>query len=215
MLTKVNTLSRSHRNVQPNELNGGKRQMVCDAAIRAFIEDGYSASMDRIAERAGVAKQTLYNQFGSKENLFAEVLRQSIDDVTVALGAPSTDLRGTLLRFAHAFRAKALSTHGVGMHRALIAEAPRFPKLARIAHEKGAANAREALAKFLQQAMRAGQLRKTDAQFAAELFLSMLAGFERVRLLYGVKSDPTSFNEKQKCVAIVDCFLDGLAKTKT
>jgi TetR/AcrR family transcriptional regulator, mexJK operon transcriptional repressor len=195
--------------------NSQKRDLVCDAAIRAFIEDGYSASMDRIAARAGVAKQTLYNQFGSKENLFAEVLRQSIDDITVALGAPSADLRGTLLRFAQAFRAKALSARGVGMHRALIAEAPRFPKLARIAHEKGAANAREALAKFLQQAMSAGHLRKTDAQFAAELLLSMLAGFERVRLLYGVKSDPTSLNEKQKCVAIVDCFLGGLAAKST
>ncbi len=192
-----------------------KRDLVREAAIAIFIEDGYGASMDRIAARAGVAKQTLYNQFGNKENLFAEVLRQSIDDITVALGTPGADLRATLLRFAQAFRAKALSPYGVGMHRALIAEAPRFPKLARIAHEKGAANAREALAKFLQQAMDNGQLRKTDAQFAAELLLSMLAGFERVRLLYGVTSDPTSLNEKQKCVAIVDCFLGGLAAKAT
>ena len=59
--------------------------------------------------------------------------------------------------------------------------------------------------------MNSGQLRKTDAQFVAEMLLSMLAGFERIRLLYGVKADPTSLNEKQKCVAIVDCFLNGLA----
>jgi TetR/AcrR family transcriptional regulator, mexJK operon transcriptional repressor len=191
--------------------NNPKRELVCDAAIRVFIEDGYGASMERIAARAGVAKQTLYNQFGSKENLFAEVIRQSIDDITVSLGAPGIDLRRALLRFAQAFRAKALSPRGLGMHRALIAEAPRFPKLARVAHEKGAANARDTLAKFLQQAMDSGQLRKTDAQFVAELLLSMLAGFERVRLLYGVKKDPTALNEKQKCSAIVDCFLNGLA----
>ena len=182
-----------------------------DAAIRVFIEDGYGASMESIAARAGVAKQTLYNQFGSKERLFADVIQQSIDDITFSLGTPGADLRRSLLRFAVAFRAKALSTHGLGMHRALIAQAPRFPKLARVAHEKGAANARDTLAKFLQQAMTAGKLRKTDSQFVAELLLSMLAGFERVRLLYGVKTDPTSLNEKQKCVAIVDYFLDGLA----
>ena len=187
-----------------------KRELVCDAAIHVFIEGGYGASMDRIAARAGVAKQTLYNQFGNKENLFAEVIRQSIDDITVSLGAPGADLRRSLLRFAQAFRAKALSPHGLGMHRALIAQAPRFPKLARVAHEKGAANARDTLAKFLQQAMNSGQLRKTDSQFVAELLLSMLAGFERVRLLYGVKADPTSLDEKQKCVAIIDCFLNGL-----
>lgn len=202
---------RQSKSTQADNINNGKRERVRDAAIQVFIEDGYGASMERIAARAGVAKQTLYNQFGNKENLFAEVIRQSVDDITVSLGDLKLDLRRSLLRFAAAFRAKALSSHGLGLHRALIAEAPRFPKLARVIHEKGAANAREALAKFLQQAMDSGQLRKTDSQFVAELLLSMLAGFERVRLLYGVKGDPTSLNEKQKCVAIVDCFLNGLA----
>ena len=204
-------MGRLLKRTQSDEFNSGKRKIVCAAAIRVFIADGYGASMDRIAARAGVAKQTLYNQFGNKENLFAEVIRQSVDDITVSLGEPGRDLRRALLRFATAFRAKALSAHGLGMHRALIAEAPRFPKLARVIHEKGAANARDTLADFFQGAMDAGQMRKLDAQFAAELFMSMLAGFERVRLLYGVKTDPTSLNEKQKCVAIVDCFLGGLA----
>ena len=202
---------RQSKSTQVDSINNGTRERVRDAAIRVFIEDGYGASMDRIAARAGVAKQTLYNQFGNKENLFAEVIRQSVDDITVSLGDLKLDLRRSLLRFATAFRTKALSPHGLGLHRALIAEAPRFPKLARVIHEKGAANARDTLAKFLQQAMNSGQLRKTDSQFAAEMLLSMLAGFERVRLLYGVKADPTSLNEKQKCVAIVDCFLNGLA----
>ena len=202
---------RQSKSTQVDSINNGTRERVRDAAIQVFIEDGYGASMERIAARAGVAKQTLYNQFGNKENLFAEVIRQSVDDITVSLGDLKLDLRRSLLRFATAFRAKALSSHGLGLHRALIAEAPRFPKLARVIHEKGAANARDTLAKFLQQAMDSGQLRKTDSQFVAELLLSMLAGFERVRLLYGVKADPTSLNEKQKCVAIVDCFLNGLA----
>ncbi len=202
---------RQTKSAQVDTINGSKRKLVRDAAIRVFIEDGYGASMESIAARAGVAKQTLYNQFGNKESLFAEVIRQSVDDITVALGEPGADLRRSLLRFATAFRAKALSPHGLGLHRALIAEAPRFPKLARVIHEKGAANARDTLAKFLRQAMDTGQLRKADAHFVAELLLSMLAGFERVRLLYGVKTDPTSLNEKQKCVAIVDCFLHGLA----
>ena len=202
---------RQSKSTQVDSINNGTRERVRDAAIQVFIEDGYGASMERIAARAGVAKQTLYNQFGNKENLFAEVIRQSVDDITVSLGDLKMDLRRSLLGFAAAFRAKALSSHGLGLHRALIAEAPRFPKLARVIHEKGAANARDTLAKFLQQAMDSGQLRKTDSQFVAELLLSMLAGFERVRLLYGVKADPTSLNEKQKCVAIVDCFLNGLA----
>lgn len=200
--------------VEADTTTASKRKVVCDAAIQVFIEDGYAASMDRIASRAGVAKQTLYNQFGSKEQLFAEVIRQSVDAITLSLDEPGVDLRQSLLHFVEVFRRRALSQRGLGLHRALIAEAPRFPKLARVIYEKGPANARDALARFLQAAMDIGQLRKADAQFAAELLLSTLAGFERVRLLYGVKSDSTSLNEKQKCVAIVDCFLNGLATAK-
>ena len=189
----------------------GKRKAVCDAAIQAFIEDGYAASMDSIASRAGVAKQTLYNQFGSKEQLFAEVIRLNVDAITLSLDGPDFDLRVSLLRFVEAFRYRALSQWGLGLHRALIAEAPRFPKLARLIFETGPASARDALARFLRSAMESGQLRKVDAHFAAELLMSMIAGFERVRLLYGVKADPVALNEKQRCAAIVDCFLNGLA----
>ena len=93
----------------------------------------------------------------------------------------------------------------------MIAEAPRFPKLARMIHQQGAASAQATLAKFLGRAMEAGDLATGDPQFAAELLMSMLAGFERVRLLYGVKTDPTSLSEAEKQIAIVNCFLRGFA----
>ncbi|MEO6024760.1 MAG: TetR/AcrR family transcriptional regulator [Burkholderiales bacterium] len=204
-------MGRSAPPIHTRDINSDKRDNVCIAAIRVFIEDGYSASMDKIAAEAGVAKQTLYNQFGSKDRLFAEVIRQSIDTITLTLEEPGLDLRAALLRFAKVFRERALSAHGLGLHRALIAEAPRFPKLARMIHQQGAASAQATLAKFLGRAMEAGDLATGDPQFAAELLMSMLAGFERVRLLYGVKNDPTSLSEAEKQIAIVNCFLRGFA----
>lgn len=204
-------MPRSARTIPTRDIHSDKRDNVCVAAIRVFIEDGYGASMDKIAAEAGVAKQTLYNQFGSKERLFAEVIRQSVDTITLTLEEPGLNLRAALLRFAKAFRERALSAHGLGLHRALIAEAPRFPKLARMIHEQGAASAQATLAKFLGRAMAAGDLAVSDPQFAAELLMSMLTGYERVRLLYGVKADPTSLSEAEKQMAIVDCFLRGFA----
>jgi len=52
-----------------------KRAAILDGAIEVFIEMGYElASMDKIAETAGVSKRTVYNHFGSKENLFLVVV---------------------------------------------------------------------------------------------------------------------------------------------
>src|SRR5258708_28774122 len=51
------------------------REMILSAAKTMFLRDGYGASLESIAEAAAVARQTVYNQFGSKEQLFAEVVQ--------------------------------------------------------------------------------------------------------------------------------------------
>src|SRR5579863_9319641 len=51
------------------------RSAIIDAAERLFLERGFgSVSMDELAEVAGVARRTLYNQFSSKEEIFREML---------------------------------------------------------------------------------------------------------------------------------------------
>ncbi|MBB5936912.1 TetR/AcrR family transcriptional regulator [Streptomyces zagrosensis] len=48
-----------------------KREAILRAAVEVFLREGYArASVDAIAEEAGVAKQTVYNHFGDKERLF-------------------------------------------------------------------------------------------------------------------------------------------------
>ncbi len=52
-----------------------KRHQIMDAAAEVFVDGGYeNASMDRIAEVAGASKRTVYNHFGSKEDLFRAVV---------------------------------------------------------------------------------------------------------------------------------------------
>jgi len=52
-----------------------KKEKILEAAKEIFAVKGFHpASMDEIAEAAGVAKGTLYNYFKDKEDLYAEVL---------------------------------------------------------------------------------------------------------------------------------------------
>src|SRR5918992_202562 len=62
----------------------------------------------------------------------------------------------------------------------------------------------ERLAAYLAKAMEDGRLRRDDPQLAAELFLGMLVGQDRIKRLFGVGCEE---NEARRAGRIVDCFL--------
>ncbi|MBX7465416.1 TetR/AcrR family transcriptional regulator [Streptomyces sp. MAG02] len=73
------------------------RQKLYEAAVTLIAEQGFSATtVDEIAERAGVAKGTVYYNFKSKTELFEELLRHGVGLLTASLQAASdeTDERG-------------------------------------------------------------------------------------------------------------------------
>jgi TetR/AcrR family transcriptional repressor of mexJK operon len=186
------------------------RQRVLDAAYEAFCEDGYQVSIDRIAARAQVARQTVYNHFSSKEVLFSEVVRHAIQSVLVTLDGEG-DVRATLLAFANAYREKLLSPEGLALFRTMMAEAPRFPELAKQFFRQGPLTTRKRLAAYLARAMESGVLRKDDPDFAAEMLTAMLVDFDRLRGLINLQTD---LLKPAKTAQVVDCFLRAFAPGK-
>ena len=186
------------------------RERVLRAATAAFTLDGYRASIDRIAQRAGVAKQTVYSHFPSKEELFKEVVRELATRILVQLEGGEQmrddDVRAGLLRFALAFRSRVLHADGIAMFRTLAAEIPRFPALARALYAGGPGETARGLARYLEKAMASGQLRRDDPQFAAELLLGMLVGHDRVKRLFGV-ARYNARSDARRAARIVDGFL--------
>nr|WP_286173224.1 MULTISPECIES: TetR/AcrR family transcriptional regulator [Halomonas] len=60
-----------------------RRREVLEAAAVVFAEVGYRcAEMDRIAERAGAGKGTVYRCFASKETLFMATVEKALEDLT-------------------------------------------------------------------------------------------------------------------------------------
>jgi len=73
-----------------------KSEHLLNCAQRLFETEGFHASgIDRILEAAGVAKMTLYNNFGSKDLLIVAVLdkasRELIMRIETAVGMASDD----------------------------------------------------------------------------------------------------------------------------
>ena len=181
------------------------RERVLRAATTVFLTEGYRSSVDRIAQRAGVAKQTVYSHFPTKDDLFKEVAREVVKGVLVELDAAPQDLRASLVRFGFAYRNRILSAEGVATFRTLVPEIPRFRALAKAMYAASAGETVRRLARRLETAMRAGELRRDEPQFAAELLLGMLTGQDRIKRLFCVldRADPDS----QHTARIVECFL--------
>jgi len=194
----------------PNTLVAAEnRHRLIQAATEAFLAEGYRVSVDRIAARAGVAKQTLYNHFATKDELLGEVARSCAESTLVHLQRGG-ELRPALLSFAAVYRNRVLSDSGLALFKTIVGEMAKVPELARSVFVKGTEKTARGLADFLQSAMDAGDLRRDDARFAAEMFIGMLLSLDRPRRLAGQK--PLSAKaEAARVERIVDCFLRAFA----
>jgi AcrR family transcriptional regulator len=68
-----------------------KRGLIMDAARRVFEAEGLDgASLRAIAKAADYTPAALYFHFESKEAIYAEVLRESLDDLRTAVARAST-----------------------------------------------------------------------------------------------------------------------------
>ena len=178
------------------------RERVLRAATSSFLARGYGSSVDDIARRAGVAKQTVYQHFANKDELFKAVAGDLAKRVLVKLeGAGSkNEVRQSLLRFGLEYRKRALGAQGIATFRTLVPEVPRFRALARDMYANTAGEMVRRLAGFLQQ-----KLKVPDPEFAAEMLLSMLTGHDRLKRLFAVP--PGAESEAARTARIVDLFL--------
>ncbi|NTW38778.1 MAG: TetR/AcrR family transcriptional regulator [Cellulomonadaceae bacterium] len=66
----------------------GTRDAIIDATVALIADQGFSAtSVDDIAARAGVAKGSIYYNFGSKTALFEAVINEGVQRLTAVLRA--------------------------------------------------------------------------------------------------------------------------------
>jgi TetR/AcrR family transcriptional regulator, mexJK operon transcriptional repressor len=173
---------------RPSRLESARlSDRILDVATALFLGDGYGAtSIEAIARRAGISKRTFYHRFRGKEVLFEAVARRLIERWSppfdaALLEAPSLaeGLRGAARHMLEV----ALTPEALALHRMAIAEAPRFPGLARILHDLGAAAGSERIARHLETRITAGELRQVEPRFAAEQFIMMVVTGPRRRAL--------------------------------
>jgi len=147
-----------------------KRRAILAAATTAFLQHGYlGASMDEVAAKAGVSKQTVYKQFENKERLFAEIVLGTSDQLMDGLlqayvdtleGA--TDAREALRALAHRLLQSLTADSVLQLRRLVIAEADRFPEVCGAWFNQGFEQSLVALGEALTRLSDRGLLKELD-----------------------------------------------------
>lgn len=152
-----------------------KRRAVIAAAREVFLKNGYpGASMDEVAALADVSKMTVYKHFSDKQSLFIAVFTSAIEEAEensrslVDHLADSTDLEKDLRSFARQHITLVTQPHLIHMRRMIIAEATRFPDLARTWHRTGPERGHAKLAEQLTKLAHRGLVQVPDPVLAAQ-----------------------------------------------
>jgi TetR/AcrR family transcriptional regulator of autoinduction and epiphytic fitness len=156
-----------------------KRETILNGAIDVFISMGYElASMDKIAETAGVSKRTVYNHFGSKENLFQAIVddflsqRQSLKTI---IYDSKRSLEEQLLAFADAEIFLIDSPRRLGLSRFLTMV---FLKDTNYARETVAKHppVYDMMINWLKEAEKDGKIKADSLILAARIFYALVEG---------------------------------------
>jgi len=147
------------RKVEPE----ARRQAILDAALCVFAERGFEAArLEDVAARAGVAKGTLYLYFRDKEALFEELVRGAVspimEAVSRAASAPDMPAHSVLDTFFALFEKEVLGTQRKLLLRLIIAEGPRFPRIAEFYHREVVTRGIGLMRRVAEQAVRRGEL---------------------------------------------------------
>jgi AcrR family transcriptional regulator len=136
---------------------------ILDAAFEEFAQKGYeSTRLDDVANRAGIAKGTVYLYFKNKETLFRAVLRDQITHVLgdfEAYAQKSSGSADDLIRelLSRQYSELVQNAKARSIVRLLIAESRKFPQLSEMYYDDMIAPGIRTIRLILEKASSSGE----------------------------------------------------------
>ena len=210
------------RDPQPSpggrEPTSDKAAGVMAAARAIFLSHGFSASTtDMIQREAGVSKATVYAHYRTKEALFIAVIDAECERFLASIRAlrfQSTRLDHVLMAIAQAYLEIVLSAPALALFRVVVADAPRFPELARKFYLAGPHTLNEIVGMHLDEAAKRGQmeLAAVGRDVAASLFVNLVRGELQLQCLTHPGSVPSAAQRDLWASAAVRTFVRAYGK---
>ncbi|MGW4248563.1 TetR/AcrR family transcriptional regulator [Nocardia sp. NPDC004722] len=183
---------------KPELRNAKSHQAILDATFELVVSKGYGKlTIEAIAAKAGVGKQTIYRWWPSKGAIALEAINDRIGSATDF--ADTGDIAADLKTQIHGLSRMLAGDVGC-VYRGVIAEAQHDPALLQLVRDTFVEPRAQKGAVRLESAIHAGQIRDDLSLLA---MTNMLYGPVYVRFLLGV-------GDVAEAADMVDPILDGL-----
>lgn len=149
---------------------------ILAAGLEVFAERGFSATrLDDVAERAGVAKGTVYLYFATKEELFEAVVRDAfspiLERMTGAVALPEASCPALIRLLIETIYREIVGTGRREIIRLLVAESKRFPNLVTFYHREAISCGKAIIAEILRRGIERGEFRDSPATRYPEVII--------------------------------------------
>jgi TetR/AcrR family transcriptional repressor of mexJK operon len=186
---------------------------LLDAASKFFMERGFEAtSMGEIARYARASKETFYRHFPGKDDLFRAVVirgaRMVAGELSAVLLTHETPDKA-LAAFGELFLDRILAKDSISFQRMMMMERERFPELVQSLREDGRERVRASLARYLDEQIARGRLRKMDTAVGARQFLDLVAADMIFAATRCGRPKPSKSQIRQRVKEAIECFLHG------
>lgn len=192
-----------------------KRAAILDAAMSLFPARGYDgASVEAIAQAAGVSKLTVYSHFADKEALFGAAVTECCAQLLphrLFAPPPAQPVEAALSGIGRAFVDLMMDERATSLHRVMVSQAGQSQRLAEIFFGAGPRAALMEMEAFLRAADADGRLRIASPARAAEHFFCLLKGVRHMRVLVGLCPPPNPAERDTHVAEVVSVFLRAYA----
>jgi len=188
-------------------------QEILEAAFAEFSRNGYATTtLDRIAERAGVTKGTIYVYFENKEHLFISMVQEftkAAQDTVQEMYETHEGSTAELLRaqFSFIYQHIVEDRRRREVVRMLIAEASRFPKLADRYYDEILRPCLDMLRQAIQRGVDRGEIRKSSIVDSPQVVIAPIALVDLWMMMF---DDRQPLDLKTYFDAHLDLVLNGL-----
>ena len=195
-----------------------KREQILQAATALFVEQGYGISMEAIAAKAQVSKQTVYAHFKTKDELFDTCIRARCianQLVDVSLTNDPRPPAEVLFDFAWRFQTMLLSDEVKNTYKTAVSQSDSHPELASVYLQAGPESTTRSMAVYLAHLVDKGELQANlNCHHAALQLLMMFHGKSVYWANLGQDAEESDDERKAYLTACITMFLQGYKSEK-